>query len=363
MVGFNETDGLGVWSDADLGVTARSAAGEGADAGVPEAIRFRSTVAKLIRRRIAVSNNPAEDLATTVFLLEPSPPIEADPFSPKRVPCLDDGTHDIGGRIWFVGAGPGSGKWIAASFNDDDDDLFHFVTEDLACGAKAAILHKPHHPEAHIRYYPNGLDDLESFQEIPIAGALVTIETVTEAIENTYEQMMKTPDAQPDTLTLWENSCKWWPFKEAEKRAQGYLEIALNTAFPTCIIRSEQKLSAAGKLDIAIVEKDPINQMAEMQHGVLELKVLRSFGSTGLVHSEQTTRDWVEAGVEQAAAYRDEKSAPWGALICFDMRKTDEGNQHCFAHVTALAEQLSVHLRRWFLYSSSKRLRKALANA
>lgn len=357
MAGANETDGLGVWSGADLGATARSAAGAGADAGVPDDVRFRSTIAKLIRRRKAVSQDPPGDLATSVFLLEPSPPTEAEQYSPRRVPCLDDGTHDIGGRVWFVGAGPGSGKWVAASF-EDDDDLFNFITDDLACGAKAAILHKPQHPEPHIRYYPNGFDDLDEFKEIPIAGASVTIETVTAAIDNTHAQMMITPDAQPDTMKLWEKAAKWWPFKVAEKRAQGYLEIALNTAFPTCIIRSEQPLNL-GRLDIAIVEKDPVNQTVEMQHGVLELKVLRSYGSTGIAESEQKTRDWVESGVKQASAYRDDKSAPWAALVCFDMRKTDEGQATCFAHVNTLAGHLSVHLRRWFLYASSKELRNA----
>ena len=140
-----------------------------------------------------------------------------------------------------------------------------------------------------------------------------------------------------------------------------YLEIALNTAFPTCVIRSEQP-TPVGRFDIEIYEHEPIDRSKITHHGVLELKVLRSFGETGSVVAESETRNWIKSGVEQAAAYRDSKESRWGALLCFDMRREDSGHEDCFKNVKNLAKKLKVFLGRWFLYASSERLRSVLAS-
>jgi hypothetical protein len=361
MANGDEPTSLGPWKDANLRVTAQAGAGTGADAGVPHAVRFRSTIAKLVRRRLAIRGDAPEAPSVSVFLLMPSPPGTAMDFSPKRVPRLDNGMHEISGRIWFVGAAAASGHWIDAEF-EDDDTLFSFITDTLKLGAAAAIVYDPQHPEVHIRHYPNGLADLESFDDVPLANAAVTIDAVTAAIETTHAEKMITPDAQPESIPLWFDPKKWWPFRNAESRVQGYLEIALNAAFPTCTIRSEQAMPE-GRLDIEIVENDPVDRMIVMQHGILELKVLRSFGESGRTVTKTYTSNWIKSGVEQAAAYRDSKGAGWGALICFDMRCDDVGDGACFTHVRTLAKRLEVHLRRWFVYGTSKQLRSALAAA
>ena len=361
MASTEEPKSLGPWRDADLRATAISAAGTGADAGVPDAVRFKSAIAKLVRRRLAICEGVSEDSGPCIFLLMPSPPNEADAPPAKRVPCLDNGMHELGSRVWFVCASGASGHWVSADF-EDDDALFAYVTDTLAMGQTAAILYDPKHPNPHIRHYPSGLSDLEDFAEVSVATVPITVDSVTAAIESTHAEMMVTPDAQPDTLALWTKPTKFWPYKEAEKRAQGYLQIALNTAFPTCTIRAEQP-GPAGRLDIEIVENDPIERTKISQHGILELKVLRSFGSTGTKVYKKENAEAVKSGVEQAAAYRDEKKAPWGVLVCFDMQAEDGGNGACFKHVKKLAQTLDVHLRRWFLFNSSRAFRRAKATA
>ena len=361
MADGEESKSLGPWKDANLRGTAHADAGLGADAGVPTLIRFRSTIAKLVRRRLAVRGNTNEPYLASVFLLMPSPPDSAVAHGPKRVPRLDNGMHEICGKIWFVGAGPGSGQFIPPT-EDDDDSLFLFVTDTLELGDVPAIVFDPRHPELHIRHYPNGLADLDKFEDLSIEGSDVTIETVTAAIETTHSEKMITPDAQPKALKMWFDRNKWQPFKDAEDRAQSYLEVALNTAFPTCIIRAEQTMPE-GRLDIEIIENDAINKSKIIQHGILELKVLRSFSQGGTPITNKYTRGWISSGVEQAAAYRDSKGALWGALICFDMRREDVGETPCFKHVRTLAKRHDVPLRRWFLYATSKQLRSALSAA
>lgn len=361
MANAEEGNGLGPWKDADLRVTARADAGIGADAGLPVDIRFRSSIAKLVRRRLAVRGSAHEPNLAAVFLLMPSPPDAAAPYAPKRVPRLDNGLHAINGKVWFVGAGPGSGHFIPAEL-DDDDDLFKFVTDTLGLGEVTAMIFDPRHPELHVRYYPKGLTELEAFADLPVAGNDVTIEAVTAAIETTYAEKMITPVAQPKAVKLWHNRDKWWPFHDAEDRVQAYLEIGLNAAFPTCTVRAEQSMPE-GRLDIEIIENDPIDRSKVTQHGILELKVLRSFGEGGSTVTKKYTNGWIQSGVEQAAAYRDRKGANWGALICFDMRCENVGDAACFKHVRPLAKTLEVHLRRWFVYATSKQLRSALAAA
>lgn len=361
MANVEEGNGLGPWKDADLRSTARADAGIGADAGLPVTIRFRSSIAKLVRRRLAISGDTTEPELVSVFLLKPSPPSSACALAPKRVPRLDTGMHPINGRIWFVGASSGSGHFIPAEY-DDDDELFTFVTDTLDLGDVPAIIFDPAHPELHIRHYPNGLSNVDTFEDLPITNTDVTIDAVTAAIETTHAQKMITPDAQPKSVPLWHNRDKWWPRSDAEDRVQTYLEIALNAAFPTCTIRTEQDMPE-GRLDIEIIENDPVDRTKVTQHGILELKVLRSFGQGGRTIPKKFTNDWVRSGVEQAAAYRDSKGARWGALVCFDMRCDDVGDSAVFKNVHSLARTLEVHLRRWFLFATSKQLRAALAAA
>ncbi|RUW62738.1 hypothetical protein [Mesorhizobium sp. M7A.F.Ca.US.008.03.1.1] len=357
----DEEAALGPWKNANLRVTALADAGLGADAGLPADIRFRSSIAKLIRRRLAVRGDTVEPDLAAVFLLMPSPPDAALPYSPKRVPRLDNGLHEINGKLWFVGAGPGSGHFIPA-IHADDDDLFTFITDTLGLGVVPAMIFDPRHPELHIRYYPGGLADLASFEDLPMASTEVTIDAVTAAIETTHSEKMVTPDAQPKSVKLWYNRDKWFPFQDAEDRVQTYLEIALNAAFPTCTVRSEQSMPE-GRLDIEIIENDPIDRSKVTQHGIIELKVLRTYGQGGSAVTKKYTSDWIRSGVEQAAAYRDSKGAKWGALVCFDMRCDDAGDAICFKHVRRLAKTLEVHLRRWFVYATSKQLRTARAAA
>lgn len=362
MADGDGNEGLGTWRDANLRITANANVGLGADAGVPVALRFRSAVAKLVRRRLAMSGSDPDANLPAVFLLMPSPPKTAATFSPKRVPRLDSGLEALSGRVWFVGAGPGSGHFIPAE-HQDDDLLYNFVTDTLALAATPAIVFDPRIPHLHVRHYPNGLADPDTFEDMDISHADVTVETVTHAITTTHKKKMITPDAQTAAIPLWIDRDRWWPHSNAEERVQGYLEIALNAAFPTCTVRTEQTGMAEGRLDIEIVENDPIDPSKITQHGILELKVLRSFGSTGRKETKRSVDEWVASGVEQAAAYRDSKRARWAALICFDMRDKDVGDTACFKHVRTLAVKLDVHLRRWFLYATSKQLRSALAAA
>ena len=99
-----------------------------------------------------------------------------------------------------------------------------------------------------------------------------------------------------------------------------------------------------GRTDLEIEQGNPVDHSLVTRYAILELKVLRSFGSTGHVVTQGFTDDWIESGVEQAAAYRAEKEARWSALCCFDMRVEDLGHAKCFESVQDMAESVCVWL-------------------
>ena len=91
---------------------------------------------------------------------------------------------------------------------------------------------------------------------------------------------------------------------------------------------------------------------------ILELKVLRSFGSKGAPVAENTNKESVTEGVKQATAYQKERNAEGTALCCFDMQK-DRTGEACFIHAQPLAKRNGIVLRVWYLFNSAIAFRNA----
>jgi hypothetical protein len=347
---------MGRWEDADLADTVRENAGIGADSDLPKEVRFIGGVAKLIRRRLA--RKIRGDLSRPcVFLLEPLPRTQGLEAVPRRVPMLDNGLTPVTGYLWFVSPAVINGYGVVLE-EFDDEGLFRFVTDTIACGHAPAVIFDSRASAKEIRYYPSGLQAPEEYQAVVVIGSDVSVERIFEAVTRVYHNCMVTPDAQPLSDRLWKNPRKWYACDDAETKIQGSLKAGLAGAFPTCVVRHEQP-TIVGRLDLEIEESEPLERGKTTKHAVLELKVLRSFRSSGARVSETYTQKWVRAGVRQAAAYRSDKNAVAAALCCFDMRRHDTGEK-CFECVTKLAKRIHVKLRRWFLFSSSELFRAAV---
>jgi hypothetical protein len=351
---------LGPWTTAELAETARSAAGMGADVWLPTARRFVSSVAKLIRRRRAEDSGGSDPKRPAVFLLHPTPPEPAHVYAPKRVPMLDNGLTTVNGRVWYVSEVSASGHCIDFDVVEDQD-VFLLVTESLGLGSIPAIVFDPRPQSPEVRFYPKGLGEPDCYERVPLEDGDVTLDRIFEVVDNVHHARLVTPEAQPTAGKLWRNQRKRWPVENAEDVVQFYLGVGLSAAFPTCTVRLEQPMPE-GRLDIEIEQSDPLDPSKVTRHAVLELKVLRSFGETGTPVSDNKTLEWIESGVKQAFAYREGKGIKASALCCFDMRGDDTG-ESCFEHVRELATSLCVTLKRWYLYSTSKQYRDAVAAA
>lgn len=345
---------LGNWEGDDLKHTVHSNMGVGYDADLPPSVRFIAGVAKLLKCRKSIPEASTDPKRPAVFLLEANARSYDPEVTPERVPMLDTGSTAVTGRLWFVSPVVVDGKYIALD-NNDDGAIFRMVTDVLKLGSVPAIIYDPRNQTASIRYYPRGLCEAENLSIINIYST-VSLQEIYGAIDQIYQQCLITPEAQDRVGKLWKDNDKWWPSREAEGIVQMYLRAGLTTAFPTCIVRHEQT-GVAGRLDLLITESDPQQRSNILHHAVLELKVLRSFRSTGTEVSLEETLDWIKSGVEQAASYRDDFQAKVSCLCCFDMRKNHSGEQ-CFEQVRDRANHLRVELKLWFIFSSSNEYRK-----
>ncbi|GAA3760807.1 hypothetical protein [Terriglobus aquaticus] len=340
---------LGAWTESELVDSAATFQPIGMDSDMPPEIRFKGGVAKLVQLR-HLRGFSEEGLS--VFLLARSGEVSLENFS--RVPMLRNGQNQLGGRVWIVNPTVNSG-WSREHQTNDDDELFRFVSEGLALGTLPALIFDPRCRE--LRFYPHGLNAIDHVELAPLTSN-VNVDEVFRHIDALYQKELITPEAQSAVGKLWEDATRWRPVKLAEQTVQFYIKVGLNRAFPLCNVRQE-RTQVTGRVDLLIEEYTGVGPSSLINHMVIELKVLRSFSAGGKAIPPKDMVDWVTKGVEQASAYRNEAHALTSALCCFDMRKSDTGAA-CFKHILSKAAALGVNLRRWYLYSSSAELRRAL---
>ncbi len=348
---------LGSWEDGDFRRTVTIHGGVGADAGLPEHNRFVTGVAKLVLQRVAQAEKHEQmdepDLA--IFVLSPSPPPGTEATA-KRVPMLDNGLTPVVGRLWFTTAAVTSAHYVDLPPGDDDAH-FSYVDKELGLGSERVVIFDPRATATCLRYYPEGLGKPETVECIPLVGE-VTQEDVFKAMDRLYEECFVTPMGLPQPVNLWENAQRHWPRKDAEALIQSHLRAGLLMRFAYCSVRPEQT-QTSGRTDLEIEQFNPLDRSSVTYHGILELKVLRTFRHSGTRVSPAETKNAIADGVGQAGSYRADKGSRWSALCCYDMRQHNEGDGACFAHVRGAADTMSVALKRWFLYPSPAEFRKA----
>jgi hypothetical protein len=340
------------WSDERLLQTVANYGGVGDDANQSDDVRFLRGVARLVKKRLRTVTEPAQTPA--VFLLCPTEPLTVDRERLESYPMLDNGLTPVEGRLWLVSPVVTRGKCLPLDVLDDSG-LFEIVVSKLEQGAVPAVIYDPRTDPAQIRYYYEGMQDPDKCKVIDIPVAVVDLQQVLDVVDRVYETRLVTPNAQSQVAKLWEDTDRYWVAKDAELTIQMYLETAFSVAFPTCTVRSEQS-QVTGRLDIEIEESDSERPGYVIRHALLELKVLRSFGSTGAAVTNEQVRTWIDEGVDQAFSYRDERGTLQSALCCFDMRKSHTGIE-CFKEVAEKAKSLRVTIRVWNLFSSAKAYR------
>jgi hypothetical protein len=343
-----ESGGLGLagWEDHELLSTAWENVGLGADEGLPDEVRFVANVTRLIRVRLA--EVITGETVPAVFFLLPEGPADV-PLKPE--PLFHNGLVPFGGAFWFVSPVVTNAHRFALD-NWDDAQAFDLAEQELSIGRAVAVLFDPRPATPQLYLYPQGLGERDRAMRLRLDASDVSLADVLDVVDRVHENFLITPGAQDSVGTVWRNRAQFRPVPKAEAVIQMYLRIGLQSAFPSCVVRREQH-GVAGRLDLEVAEPVPGRVAALEPKAVLELKVLRSVGSTGLPVSEMQTKEWVKDGIKQVAAYQKERKAREAALCCFDCRREYTGDA-CFAHVKTLARTNKVVVRVWHLFNSAK---------
>lgn len=339
----------------DLIATLRAFPFAGLDSDLSDSERFARGVAQALRAWI--KSNPDEIGSHAVFLLRPEVP---ESLKAKEIAAfygLDDGETDVTRGLWFVGAPVVRGFRLVVA--DSFDGMFPQVV-DAGLGDDIAVAFRNTQTGPILRYYPNGLADPETRVVMSLGEKPVELDKILEVVSVVHRSTLLTPSGHHGGAKLWSNPDGHFPVRHVEAEIQAYLRAGLSTGLPLCRINAEQNL-VAGRLDLEIEELDPTSKTFA-RHAILELKVLRSFGSTGRKTSKPATERWVDEGVDQAHTYRIERNARSAALCCFDMR-TNVGDKACLKKIETKAAALDVRVEAWPLYPKAKPFRADAAQS
>lgn len=326
--------------------------GQGSDTNLPESVRFLLAVRRLT---LAREREPdcEFDRAAAMVLVKPSF-FESPPEGIRRCPLLNTGNHCLTGQLHFVNEAA-AGKSL--DYAGDDGALF-----DALEAAKANMLPTiVYSPKAgglsKLSWYPNGVGNETNVTIIPVAVEEPTADRIMQAINGVYNGHLKTPDQVPPEASPWMKPVEGWADRKAEAKVQLAVKIGLHGRFPHCRILAEQP-GKDGRTDIEVVGDFGVAPGAVTHFAVLELKVLREKGSTGIARAAKDIEEHVNDGLNQAYTYGSDRNFRERMLCCFDMRPTNVGPASVFASIKDDAETLGVHLGFWFLYRSSEHYRK-----
>lgn len=341
------------FGDAELRETADANLGVGVGAELPPAGRFLLGVTRLLRQRILTDAEGESVPAIFFFLADHSHPDEAVDFEPM----LHHGIAEVGSRLWFVGEVATNARGVpcrpwtdAAAFN---------LAAQLGVHHWAAVAFDPRANPAMVTFYPRGVANGNSARTVPLDVANLKLQHIFEVLDVAHAHFLASPRGHRNGgIKIWQDASKFWPVDDAEKQIQKIVHVGLQMAFPTCDVRPEQE-GTTGRPDLEIHVPSGSRRGPKAARAMLELKVLRSFGSTGDSVSQRKTQEWIEDGVVQAASYRDEHDFPEAALCCFDMRKRPSG-EACLDKVRSLAQSRSVECRQWPIFRDAKTYRKHL---
>jgi hypothetical protein len=344
------------WGIDELRATFDLFGGAGSDSEIRSEIRFLRAAARLIWKRGTRADAGEDSSHLAVLILETRE--RDDPFLTEfeLEPMLDQARATINGRLWLANEQLNFGH-----FREHDragSDLFSWIVDDLALGNRPAIVFDPTTDGGELRYYEAGLSDLGNVKPYPVGYIRpVSFEEVKEVIDLVHVESLISPQHQVNNVSTWKSPQRRWASDNAEAVIQAQLKVGLKQAFLFCDVSKEGPVSA-GRFDLTISYIDPQTK-ARTCYGVLELKALKSFGSTGGAYTEATNITAIRDGLVQAYSYRDDLEAAWSALCCFDMRSSEDVAESCFDSVRADATAHEVHLTRWRLFHTVKAYREA----
>lgn len=255
--------------------------------------------------------------APALFVLAETPRVMAAKYGqPTKLQDLDlQSPQQWSGKLVFA-AQHGSNGWAVP------------IPEGTVTGAVNALIAAGDGQHPTVTFYPEkrvlgcaatgvGSEEQTLRLSLPKASRPVTLKDLREVMELVRQEGLLIPDICPPQV--WQKANKYIPGPETERVLQWCLAAEMRGYFRPLIIQREQAV-IVGRIDILFT--DPTAQPDGRHPAVIEVKVLRSFGSTELPIATTTNLYSLVKGMGQAKAYRKVKKAKLGALAVFDLRQT-----------------------------------------
>lgn len=318
-------------------------------AGLPHDVQFQVYAARAIRQR--EKNVKAEKEGFAAFVLvsadEQKALLEDKKVARNANRTVFNGAKSLVGAIHFMTHNASSSA--VEPVNGDDNAMMDRLDE-LRMNQRPTLLYFPQEPDSSLFYFPKGIADADSRQDVLLNMGPVAENEVMQVLDAVYAGELITPD-NTGPAKLWMPG-KDWPIEQAERTIQQLARCALIGRFYWCTVQQEQA-GKFGRTDLEIVD-DRTGPPGQVQHhALLELKVLRSVGSTGKPESQLDIDGHITKGLGQAYKYGEAKNFVVRLLCCYDMRREDVGEAATFAHVRTQAGALNIGLKRWYLYRTS----------
>lgn len=343
---------LGHWENDREALRSAQIDGAGLYAAIPE-LRFRTNAIRLVIDELYANPGPG---SPSFFVLGDKDVFAKVKSNCDSVPMLRSQSRgrSLFGSLWFVNQALGHGFARDISGMSASQVMDEIIR--LGAGNRPTLVTDPKSPD--IAYlYPDGFGHAESNEVVELSDALVDLGHILEGLDGLYK-LIRSPD-QSRALKLWRDAKKCWPIEKAEEAVQHEVTRALAGRYPRLDVRSEQP-SSIGRTDVELIQTWSLPPGQNVRHALIELKVLRSYTHTGNdVKPALVRRRVIIKGLIQAAQYGKENNSRIRMLCCYDMRKSDLGDEECFKGLIRPATDRKVALKRYFLYNSSDDLREA----
>lgn len=268
--------------------------------------------ARLADPKTASAETSGKDFA--IFLLSTELRVDRERFNAARVPNLPSGTQMLAGGIWLTSPTLNSAARIEVKSNTLGGAFTEIET--LSLGSYPAICVE--FDSRNMSVYGNGIEDEEHVLRVDMAEDDLLSTPLATLLEMFAAQFIVTPNCQGSQIKTWNDGSKYHPIQQAEKNIQELLFLFLNARLAETHKIDMEFTLRSGRVDLVVRRKVSPGTWRVM--AALELKVARSYSSSGKPKGHSFLVKHVARGYKQILEYRNELEAEQGWLLTYDMR-------------------------------------------
>jgi hypothetical protein len=330
------------------------------EAGISNLTRLSQRLIDLLRLRSV----RGELKGFSIFLLSEKILEDKGKISSAVFPALRNGHDTLSGAVWLTNPSLATAYKLSIPWGGQTT-IFENV-QSAGFGMHPAFLVDWRGGAPQVMVYPSGIESADGGEAVHFDNDVISMNEMYTALNNFYRRSLRNPGlvVEGSAQKIWKHANKGIPAPRPEQRIQGRLLDTLKGRFPDWPMRAEPQADE-GRADLIVFRNttDVGGFPAIRIEWLLELKALCDKTHTNDDVAPAKIKSAVQSGLGQIQSYKKSFNPVASALCCYDMRKNDETDASCFAHIQANAAKDGIHLWRWFLLRSAEASRAVSAAA